>query len=62
VEIQQTIRKLSKGLVVGTAKNILARALRFEVVGLAGNEAVRGNPEQVILRAEASKLTHLTKS
>lgn len=43
---------------VNAAKNILARALRFEAVGLARNEAVRGNPEQVILRAEASKLTH----
>ncbi len=46
---------------VNAAKNILARALRFKAVGLARNEAVRGNPEQVILRAEASKLIHYTK-
>jgi len=41
---------------VNAAKNILARALRFKAVGLA-NEAVKGNPEQVILGVEASKLT-----
>ena len=47
---------------VNAAKNILARVLRFEAVGLARNEALKGNPEMVILRAEASKLIHLTKS
>jgi len=44
------------------ALNIVKRGVRFAPVGLARNEAVRGNPERVILRAEASKLTHLTKS
>jgi putative transposase len=43
------------------ALNIVKRGVRFAPDGLARNEAVRGNPEGVILRAEASKST-LTKS
>jgi len=44
------------------ALNIVKRGVRFAPDGLARNEAVKGNPKEAILRAEASKLTQLTKS
>lgn len=46
---------------VNAALNIRQRGMRFVPNGFAC-EAVRGNPELVILRADANKLTHHSKS
>ncbi|WXG47178.1 MAG: transposase [Candidatus Atabeyarchaeum deiterrae] len=43
------------------ALNIVGAGLRFSLKGVAA-EAVKGNPEKVILRADATQLTHHPKS